>query len=1431
MNNDTITKSPIALDSDISDPQNTAIIVNEDIDSLRQKMEETNKTKTYEITDTSEEPNSILISNDIKLDGQQQQQQQQQQPESPVFSLSDENGSDGSLTESVIEFQEIESIILCEEEEEELELELQSNTNNSLSGGTQTQTSVPVELDIIDKSDFLERETENMMFLGFNDYHGDEKNSLEENDHENNNFDVCCDTESEEEEDDDEEEQLVLQQRENDDNNILASSSFSSLGNTENDEMQIVETSIQSDDVKKSESSSVDEEEEDYKKSSDHIFSQLEQITKLVDSKAYSGLAHGTDTPTNTPILGTERKTLAITPFIIEKTEELSLPPCNDNPSSNNTSQHHYHHHQQKRGDKRNYMSNSGLVMDVESIVSSFAKNRERWDAEARKKTPNGLSPDEKPINVRDLKRSSAPCINLAHMGQQNWKYQSNNNFNKSSQSEYDVQSSSVSSTGSFSSSSSSHLQQQEISLVTGEPSLKRTGIKNNSDDNDEEETFTKKKTTTFSSPSNNTVNTLLTVASTAVPSSPTNNIDISDYNTTNSSLDSSFLTSTPPPSPPLNNKTSPTKSSSSSFMARIEEQPLISDLPIKLKRGKSDSEEEEVENSSDDEGSIDSDYAIPGDRLLIHRADCNPNKSRGARVLFETVTTAVAREEQDLTTPPSPTNEAASEAGMSDFSFADISARIDFARSIPSFSQSFSSDKKKGSLPTSTIAENDKVRQLIQDRVREIQNDIAQKELEEQIQKAEEEDDEEIIDELEEEDCELNDEIIIQQDSNTWIEDDREGVEDCIPSEKFEKTKFVASPSLTSLPEEEEEEEEVGDEELLEEANDEKASIAEMDNTRENSEVISNNASSLPSSSSSSSSVSPKQPPILVADSFESDFQDIVDDGEEAREEKNEQVSSQGEIHSSDNHQVSTLNIPESPRIQYAEEDMGSGSGGVMSTTKNRNESLVSALPPSEKFVFEHTCKINADAHDIIEVEFHDDIPYNTLEPEFEESDDSVEILFNTAEKIPPLTPSTPVSQKGEKNFLMRSSVLCSTPPLPSLGTIFHSSSDQENKKKGISSALPTNLLQPLLSLSPSFRKKSRSSSFDDTPYDTGEKPPMLPSSQSNNNTQKKNEVNANTPSPSPAKRPPHPPIFRSSSNESTSGLQRTLSTSSSFSLMSSSSPHATQSSANQKPNHEYVQMSGNILARASKRSIILKKWQQAVWVQYYCASHIMEHTSININELLVFRKGNDFNEWLTNTSLDSKARESLLKLRINFPKEVMSKGVRGFKRTPIKSKIYDKNVPPLHNFKLEKWTDLDKTIVAVFASPNLEEVQTLYDQIGISLDRCPYHGLKNIDDLLVQASGDTHQNNNNNKKKNTFRSPPSHHAKGNNHNNNLNKSSSITEKEEEEERKFALPPLPPLPLPQPPSFSGQKKMSSSEPESSPNLIPRMSSSSFESV
>mmetsp|Transcript_30504 Transcript_30504/g.71484 ORF Transcript_30504/g.71484 Transcript_30504/m.71484 type:complete len:762 (-) Transcript_30504:176-2461(-) len=166
--------------------------------------------------------------------------------------------------------------------------------------------------------------------------------------------------------------------------------------------------------------------------------------------------------------------------------------------------------------------------------------------------------------------------------------------------------------------------------------------------------------------------------------------------------------------------------------------------------------------------------------------------------------------------------------------------------------------------------------------------------------------------------------------------------------------------------------------------------------------------------------------------------------------------------------------------------------------------------------------------------------------------------------------------------------------------------------------------------------------------------------------------------------------------------------------------------SDASPLPDAKPILARGNIFTRSSLRSLVMKKWHSSFWARYGPTS------------LLVFRSKDDFDDWLNNPYHSQRQREYLVKAKLDFFGEMIKADVRGFKMTDIKLKSYEKKGRPMHNFKLEKWTNLGVSLVAAFASPDLAEVEEVRSAVSQSLEMCPWHGLRSIDDLLVKTPSD---------------------------------------------------------------------------------------------
>ena len=98
--------------------------------------------------------------------------------------------------------------------------------------------------------------------------------------------------------------------------------------------------------------------------------------------------------------------------------------------------------------------------------------------------------------------------------------------------------------------------------------------------------------------------------------------------------------------------------------------------------------------------------------------------------------------------------------------------------------------------------------------------------------------------------------------------------------------------------------------------------------------------------------------------------------------------------------------------------------------------------------------------------------------------------------------------------------------------------------------------------------------------------------------------------------------------------------------------------------PNPNLVVHAGYVLSRISFRTVLMRKWKQTFWVQY------------GPTQLLFFRSYADYQDWLNNPYHTLKAREFLIKLRVDFVSDLKKSSVMGYQVTQIRKKPYGKNV-----------------------------------------------------------------------------------------------------------------------------------------------------------
>ena len=190
--------------------------------------------------------------------------------------------------------------------------------------------------------------------------------------------------------------------------------------------------------------------------------------------------------------------------------------------------------------------------------------------------------------------------------------------------------------------------------------------------------------------------------------------------------------------------------------------------------------------------------------------------------------------------------------------------------------------------------------------------------------------------------------------------------------------------------------------------------------------------------------------------------------------------------------------------------------------------------------------------------------------------------------------------------------------------------------------------------------------------------------------------------------------------------------------------------------PNPNLIHQMGPIQSRTTLRSLLMKKWHTDCWWMHY-----------DRYSILIFRSKDHLDDWVQNPYHGKKEREYLIKLHIDFGdiggvggrksgsgsvNEGFASGnnsnkddnggedggqttnILGHRILPIKQKNYGKksNHNDLYEFKLERWTNMGVSVLAAFASEEMEDVQLLYDTIVEIMERCPYGGLHNIDHML---------------------------------------------------------------------------------------------------
>lgn len=108
----------------------------------------------------------------------------------------------------------------------------------------------------------------------------------------------------------------------------------------------------------------------------------------------------------------------------------------------------------------------------------------------------------------------------------------------------------------------------------------------------------------------------------------------------------------------------------------------------------------------------------------------------------------------------------------------------------------------------------------------------------------------------------------------------------------------------------------------------------------------------------------------------------------------------------------------------------------------------------------------------------------------------------------------------------------------------------------------------------------------------------------------------------------------------------------------------HSAPALSSPLPRPELVHHAGYVLSRISFRTVLMRKWKQTFWIQY------------GPTQLLFFRTFADYEDWLNNPYHTLKAREFLVKLRVDFVSDLKKSSVMGYQVTQVRRKPYGKNV-----------------------------------------------------------------------------------------------------------------------------------------------------------
>jgi hypothetical protein len=130
--------------------------------------------------------------------------------------------------------------------------------------------------------------------------------------------------------------------------------------------------------------------------------------------------------------------------------------------------------------------------------------------------------------------------------------------------------------------------------------------------------------------------------------------------------------------------------------------------------------------------------------------------------------------------------------------------------------------------------------------------------------------------------------------------------------------------------------------------------------------------------------------------------------------------------------------------------------------------------------------------------------------------------------------------------------------------------------------------------------------------------------------------------------------------------------------------------------PQIEKVLHSGRILGRISLKSLVMKNWKELFWIVY---GH---------SQIIFFRCKEDYFEWVLNPYLGPTQRDQLVKLSIDFERDISPTGIKGYQCTVLKKKNY--RCGDLHQFKVDSMTSFGPSLVAAFGSRSREDSLQLH-------------------------------------------------------------------------------------------------------------------------